>query len=197
MPSTPGGLPYPNSSDPVANGAQDIQDLAEAVDSGLGLWKIASGTVTLSTTPTQITGVFSSAFRNYRLILNTTSRSTSNRFDMRYLVGTTETTVNYYQGGIASDWATNATIYMQRSANDPTFFGVAGSTGEQQNAIIDVIAPNLAAPTLHSGQLASRTSAYAFSFGGLQAGNGAFTGFQLTTNAGTITMNYQVFGYRD
>ena len=169
---------------------------ASAMDQ-VGLWLIGSGTVTLSTTPTNITGVFSSTYRNYRLILNSSNRSTNNRFDMRYLVGSTATIANYYQGGIGSQYATDATVYMQRSNNDSTYFGVAGGTGEEQNAMIDVIAPNLAAPTLHTGQLVSRTSGFAFSFGGVQLGNNAFTGFQLTSSTGTITMEYQVFGYRD
>ena len=46
MPSTPIGLPYPNSSDPVANGAQDIQDLAEAVDSKLRILQVVYGGTT-------------------------------------------------------------------------------------------------------------------------------------------------------
>jgi hypothetical protein len=167
---------------------------AAAMDS-IGLWKIASGTVTLSTTPTQITGVFSSTYRNYRLILNSSARSTANRFDMRYLVGATQTTVNYYQGGIGAQYATNATVYMQRSNNDSTFFGQSGVI--QQNAIIDIIAPNLAAATVHTGQLIDRETAFAYSFGGVNTTTNAFTGFQLSTNTGTITMNYQVFGYRD
>lgn len=32
MPETPSGLPYPAATDPVANGAADIQALAEAID---------------------------------------------------------------------------------------------------------------------------------------------------------------------
>jgi hypothetical protein len=50
MPTTPGGLPYPLGSDPVANGAQDIQDLAEAIDNR-GKW--TSYTPVLSSSGTQ------------------------------------------------------------------------------------------------------------------------------------------------
>jgi hypothetical protein len=139
--------------------------------------------------------VFSSTYRNYRLILNSSGRSTTNRFDLRYLVGTTQTTVNYYQGGIGSEYATNATVYMQRSNNDSTYFGQSG--GSEQNSVIDIIAPNLAAATVHTGQLMDRNTGFAYSFGGVNTTTNAFTGFQLSTNTGTITMKYQVFGYRD
>jgi hypothetical protein len=166
---------------------------AAAMDS-IGLWKIASGTLTFST-PVQITGVFSSTYRNYRLIINTTARSTTNRINIRYIVGTTQTTVNYYQGGIGSDFSANTTIYMQRSNNDSTFFGQDGVT--QQNQIIDIFAPNLAAPTLHTGQLSDSNTKFAYNFGGVNTTSNAFTGFQLSASTGTITANYQLFGYRD
>jgi hypothetical protein len=162
-----------------------------------GLVFVAAGTVTLSTTPTQITGVFNSTYRNYRLILNSSGRSATNRYDMRYLVGTTQITASYYQGGIGSEYATNAVVYMQRSNNDSTFFGQSGGTSYEQNSVIDIIAPNLAAPTLHTGQLSNRETGLAYSFGGVNTTSNAFTGFQLSTNTGTITMKYQVMGYRD
>jgi hypothetical protein len=197
MPLTTNGLPYPLGTDPVANGAQDIEDLATTTDVFLGLWYVASGTLSLTTTPTNVTGVFGNKYRNYRVILNTSAHSTTQRFDIKYLVGTSPTSQNYYQGGIASEFATNATVYMQRSNNDNQFFGVSGGTGDIQNVIMDIIEPNFGAPTVHSGQHVSRNTGFAFSFGGVNTTNNVFTGFQLFTSTGTMTVEYQVFGYRD
>lgn len=161
-----------------------------------GLQLVASGTLSLTTTATNIAGVFNNTdFKNYRVLLNCTARSTTNRFDMQYIAGTTPTTVNYYQGGIGSDFASNTTFYMQRSNNDPQFYGVSGGT--QQTILMDIFTPNVAAATLHTGQVMDRNSGYGYSFGGVQTGSTAFTGFRLFTNTGTITVDYQVFGYRN
>jgi hypothetical protein len=161
-----------------------------------GLQLVASGTLTLTTTPTNIAGVFDNAkYKNYLLLLNSTARSTTNRFDFRYIVGTTPTSVNYYQGGIGSEYATNATVYMQRSNNDNQYFGVSASS--QQVMRMDIFTPNVAAATSHTGQVMDRNTGFAYSFGGVQIASTAFTGFQLFSSTGTITVDYQVFGYRD
>jgi hypothetical protein len=47
MPTTPAGLPYPLDTDPVANGALDIQNLAESVDQKL----LTTGVAWLPFTP--------------------------------------------------------------------------------------------------------------------------------------------------
>ena len=168
---------------------------AAAMDS-IGLWLVGSGTLSLSTTPTNVTGVFDSTkYTNYRVIINTTARSTSNRFDIKYIVGTTATSSTYFQGGIGSSFASNTTIYMQRTNNDTQLFGQTGAT--EQSMWFDIFRPNDAAPTLHTGQLMNRQSGFAYSFGGMQDFSTAFTGFQLFTDTGTATVEYQVFGYRD
>ena len=167
---------------------------AAAMDS-IGLWKIASGTLSLTTTPSNVTGVFSSSYKNYRVLLNVTTRSTSNRVDMRYIAGTTPTNTNYYQDGIGSDYASNMTVYFQRSNNDNQFFG---ETSSGVSAVtLDIYNPNKATTTIHTGQVITSSNGIAFSIGGLQSSGTQFTGFQLFTNTGTATVEYQVFGYRD
>lgn len=161
-----------------------------------GLQLVKSGTLSLTTSVTNVESVFDNTqFKNYRLLLNSTARSTSNRFDMKYIVGTTPTSSAYYQGGIGSDFASNTAVYMQRSNNDPQYYGVNGGT--EQTITMDIFGPNKSAATLHTGQLMDRNSGYAYSFGGVQTSATAFTGFQLFTNTGTITVEYQVYGYRN
>ena len=167
---------------------------AAAMDSISG-WLVGSGTLSLTTSATNVTGVFSSTYKNYRVLLNITARSTSNRFDMRYIAGTTPTSANYYQGGIASDFASNTTLYFQRSNNDDRFFFDAGTgTGSYS---LDVFVPNVATPTRHLGEAVGTSQGYGFNIGGVQTGSIAFTGFQLFTSTGTMTVEYQVFGYRN
>ena len=160
-----------------------------------GLVYVANGTLSLTTSATNVTGVFSSTYKQYRVLLNVTARSTGNRFDMRYLAGTTPTNTNYYQGGIGGDYASNTTIYYQRSNNDAQFFG---ETSSGVSAVtLDIYNPNKASTTIHTGQVISSSNGIGFSIGGLQSSGTQFTGFQLFTNTGTMTVEYQVFGYRD
>ena len=167
---------------------------AAAMDS-IGLWKIADGSLSLTTSATNVTGVFSSTYKNYRVLLNVTARSTTGRVDMKYIVGTTATSANYFQSGIGSDYASNATVYYQRSNNDNQFFGL--SSASQTSLSFDVFNANAALQTLHNGTVMDRNLGFPYAFGGLQNGAIAFTGFQLFTSTGTATVEYQVFGYRN
>ena len=160
-----------------------------------GLVYVGSGTLSLTTSATNVTGVFSSTYKQYRVLLNVTARSTTNRVDMKYIVGTTPTSTAYYQGGIASDWASNTTIYMQRSNGDPQFYGITSSS--LTSIVMDIFNANKSVSTLHSGWCADNASGYNYSFGGINQTNTAFTGFQLFTSSGTATVEYQVYGYRD
>lgn len=162
-----------------------------------GLVYIANGTLSLTTSGTNVTGVFSSTYKNYRVLLYVSARSTSNRVDMRYLVGTTPTTVNYYQAGIGCEYAANTVIYYQRSNAGAEFFGYTAGVGGLQNLSMDIFNPNRAVQTPHVGNMSDVNTGYAFSLGGEVANTNQFTGFQLYTSAGTATVEYQVFGYRE
>jgi hypothetical protein len=174
-----------------------VGEVLTAADmNAVGLWKVASGTLSLSTTATNVTGVFSSTYKQYRILLNYTARSTTNRVDMRYINGTTPTSSGYYQAGIAPDFASNTTLYMQRSNNDPQLYGI-GTASAQLGVSFDIFNANKADVTMHQGHMNDRNSGYVYSFGGLQTSSTVFTGFQLFTSTGTATVEYQVFGYRD
>jgi len=163
----------------------------------VGLWKVASGTLSLTTTPTNVTGVFSSEYKNYKVMLYVASRSTTNRFDMKYLVGTTPTSSGYYASGIGSEYATNSVAYFQRSNNDANFFFDSGSTGTESSYNLDIFSPNAASRTIHTGGVFNYQSGVGYSVGGAQASTSQFTGFQLFTSTGTMSVQYQVFGYKD
>jgi hypothetical protein len=174
----------------------NVGETLRAADmNAVGLWKVASGTLSLSTTPTNVTGVFSSDYKNYRVLLNVTNKSASIRVDMKYIVGTTATTGNYFQAGIGSDYTFNNTLYYQRSNNDSQLFGIQSSALLSQS--LDIYNPNKAALTMHHGTLVDANTGFPYMVGGSQNSSTQFTGFQLFTSSGTATVEYQVFGYRD
>lgn len=161
-----------------------------------GLVYVGGATLSLSTTPSNVTGVFSSTYSNYRVLINVTSKSTTNRVDMRYIVGTTPTTTNYYQSGIASDVFSNTTLYFQRSANDQQFYGLS-SNSVGQTISFDIYSPNLAVLTSHHGTVQDPVTAVPYIVGGMNNVTSQFTGFQLFTSTGTATAKYAVYGYRE
>jgi hypothetical protein len=172
------------------------ETLRSADMNAVGLWLVASGTLTATTSGTNLTGIFSSEYKQYRVLLNYTARSTTNRVDIKYLAGTTPTSSGYYQAGIASDFASNTTLYMQRSSNDPQLYGISTSSA-QLGVSFDLFNANKADVTMHQGHMNDRNSGYVYSFGGLQTSATAFTGMQFLTNTGTATVEYQIFGYRN
>jgi hypothetical protein len=168
---------------------------AAAMDS-IGLWKIASGSLSVTTSATNITGVFSSDHKNYKLLLKVISRTSNpSRFSIRYIVGTTPTTVNYYQSGVGADPAIDAVVYFQRSNNANQIF--FDSTGFSASYSFDIFSPNLAQPTSHSGHVLLGQQPYPYMVGGFNSPATQHTGFQLFSDSGTLAMEYQVFGYRD
>jgi hypothetical protein len=174
----------------------NVGETLRAADmNAVGLWKVASGTLSLTTTPTNVTGVFSSDYKQYRLLLNVTNKSASIRVDMKYIVGTTATSTGYYQAGIGSDYTFNNTLYYQRSNNDSQLFGIQSSALLSQS--LDIYNPNKAALTMHHGTLVDANTGFPYMVGGSQNSSTQFTGFQLFTSSGTATVEYQVFGYRN
>lgn len=160
-----------------------------------GLVYVAQGTLNLTGVRQNVLGVFSSTYKNYRMVLNITTRSTSNRIQIHYLVGSTLVDTNYYQGGIGSDYSANTVLYFQRSNNDDSF--IMDSSAGPANYSIDIMNPQLAVPTRHYGQTSSGGAApYSYAFGGAQTSSQQMTGFQTYVNTGTATLEYTIYGYR-
>ena len=170
------------------------QILTAAQMNSVGLWKVASGTLSLTTTASDVLACFTSDYTNYRLLMNITARSTTSQLNMRYLIGSTSTNVNYFQGGLGSDYGSNATAYFQRT-NDGTQLSFDSNTGTASYSM-DIMSPQLATATRHYGQTVQSTNPVCYHFGGAQTGLIQHTGFQISCSAGTATLEYQVFGYR-
>ena len=169
--------------------------LTAADMNAVGLWKVASGTLSLSTTPSNVTGVFSNTYKQYRLLINVTTKSTTLRVDMKYIAGTTPTSTGYYQAGLGANYLANAVLYYPTTNNGTQFLNI-NSAGNKAMSI-DIFNANKAAQTFHTGMVLDANNSFPYSIGGIQDATTQFTGFQLFTSTGTATAEYQVFGYRD
>jgi hypothetical protein len=170
---------------------------AAAMDS-VGLWKVASGTITgLNTTGTNITSVFDNTkYSNYRVIFNISAVSTTSRIQFRFLSGTSQAASLYYCGGIAGAYESNTTVYFQRSNNDAELY-LSTNTAEPLRFItMDVSRPHQAVQTEFSGTSSDGTPR-SYYFGGLHNAATAYNGIFLFTSAGTMNVDYYIYGYRD
>lgn len=171
--------------------------LTAAQMNSIGMWKISSGTASLSTTPTQFTSVFNNTdYPNYKLIITTTAITGSNKILFKFVSGTTAASTTYYCGGIGGSNSSAATVYFERSTNATSLS--LGPTINSSNRVIgmDIIAPNQAINTMYSGYYTESNNVDAFTFGGVHGVSTAYDGFQLETSSGTQTVSYQLYGYR-
>ena len=171
--------------------------LTAAQMNAVGLWEVRAGTLSLSTTPSQVTGVFlNSDFPHYKLIVKTTAASTSNKILFKFLVGTTPNSSAYYAGGVGGSSGSNTVVYFERSNNATSLSLGAATSAATRVTAFDIIGPNSTTQTMYSGFYTEVNNADGFTWGGTHLASTAFDGFELATSAGTMTVEYNLYGYR-
>jgi len=208
MPTTPAGLPYPLGSDPVANGAQDIQDLAEAVDPGLGLWRVTSctasftggtagtvsnGVVNVGTGNTTITvsNAFSALYDNYVVTYSGGVAAGGGNISLR--LGATNT--GYYAHLIYAQYASTTPLALVPDNNATLFTRVGTINTTFAHLNVTITTPFLTTRTFVSSQW----------IGPIQSGNYqgfldnalSYSAFDITFGGGAVTGGkIRVFGYK-
>jgi hypothetical protein len=167
---------------------------AAAMDS-IGLWKIASVSVT-SGNIIAVNNCFTSDYENYRIVMSNlkTTSNVSIAFQLRS--GTTPATTGYAFGHAfvlftSASW--NITANAGTAAN---FIGPGNtSTNPPANGTIDLFQPQINQRTGMTGHYQS-FDAFVLTSGSHNAGTNVYDGFQLnsggTFTSGTVT----VYGYR-
>jgi hypothetical protein len=202
MPTTPGGLPYPSGTDPVANGAQDIQDLAEAVETFPGLRRIAGGTQS-GTTALNVDSVFSNAYLNYRLLLSEIKISIADRairLNFREN-GVTIASANYGYGyrGIREAGGSGDTSFASATFAEIGVFIATFPDLALGSASIDIMNPQTAERTL------GLANGIGYEGGGFQFRNGglvfngvtSFDGFRISlSSTGNVSFKWDLYAYK-
>jgi hypothetical protein len=196
---TSNGLPYPENSDFVADGAMAIKDLADNVNSKAGLWKVipsgatngtvgANGDVTIGSAVSSVTvdGAFSSKYEAYMIIISGGAGSGTASLRLRF--GATVT--GYWYGvifgagyntasGTAGQSATNTGVYID-------FMGYMSANGI--TAEIMVNSPQLAKRTIVSATLAPHADNLSYGWtNGVVPNNTQYTSFNILPSSGTMT----------
>ena len=197
------GFPYPLSSEPVANGAANIQSLASAVDSKMGLFKIiptgatngsvtSDGDVTINSAVSSVTvsGAFSSLFDAYRIIVSGGSASTSVEISIR--LGSVST--NYKWGIVYSTYVSAAALaIVNNSAASFQYVGRATSSTLTMDCTLRQ--PNLAKPTFMTTNYVAEDAQGTSN--GIQTDLTAFSDFTIFPQLGTLTGGtIRVYGFR-
>ena len=177
----------------------NVGDVLTASDmNAVGLWKITSGTISSQgTTPTNFTGVFNSTnYKHYRLALYGDNGATNPQIRLRLLDGSTPAqTGAYYAGGLAGNWASNTTLYFSAS-NASTFLVLGDNNNQDRSLMFDIMYPHEAEYTTFAGHATFTGDALTYHWGGTHLVQTAYNGFQLFTNAGTIRLRYDLYGYK-
>lgn len=185
--------------------------LAASDMNAVGLWLVKSETAVVATnaSPKQVLSVFSSTYRNYRLECDWTQTTANGELQIQFFSGTStlynSATYNYAYGGsyVSAGPVYGFGAFAVTNPFAPATamtIGFAG-TGYTANAWLDLFTPNIATSTRFLGQnYTSYTGVY---YNASMHGSGGvetttqFTGFRFIPTAGTSTINYRLYGYRD
>jgi hypothetical protein len=204
------GFPYPLGTDPVSQGDNDIRALAEAVESGLGLWKITTctvtsvggtaatstnGTINIGTGNTSITvnNAFSAQFDNYRIIFygDSSTGTTSHQIGLNGI-----TTSTYFSGGTFMSWG-GTTITGFGPAASTTWIASANTVNATPTAmVIDLLSPFRSARTFGSVSAQAGNGHSVFQLQNSSAVSSG--GFTVSKGGDTMTGGtIRVYGFRN
>jgi hypothetical protein len=155
----------------------------------------------LSNTTTNFVGCFTSAFTNYRIVLDNLGGSALVDFYFRMLQGSTAfTTAQYYWGGTGFTSA-GANFTTNGGAQAQMYFGASSSIAGTSTAssTLDIYSPLPAVRTFFTSASVGVSGAnyYIRNVGGAMDNFGVFDGIQIASiSATTMTGNVTIYGVR-
>ena len=152
-----------------------------------------------------INGIFSSEFRNYRIVYEAYADQQFNTMWMQFLNSSgTAAGVGYYGSIYGQDFTTASTAFQTATATTVLYLGWitnAGANSYTLSGAIDIFHPYVAAPTNVSGLFTGIRSGSAFLGGqamGMHTGADVFTGIKIHNSlGGTMVARINVYGYKD
>jgi hypothetical protein len=162
--------------------------------SPFGLTKLLDSTFT-GQTSVSINNVFSSTYRNYKVLLNVAQKSTNSSMNLRFRASGSDAITNYNFGG--SHFRTSATA-VAFGGDNTSLVRIGASNVLSSSYSIEVFNPFLAQNTeatinAFGGDLSTWFSTFS---GGNQTSSTSFDGFTILPDNGTIGGSLRVYGYR-
>jgi hypothetical protein len=200
--------PYPESTDLVKDGATAIENLADAIDTTLGVFVPSSPGLELINTTSfsgvtsqSINDVFSTTYDNYRILVKLDATVSGNiGVDWRLRVAGADNSSGVY--GVTTNYgyqSINASGFEVNGGFAATAWGrlVTCSANGGGMTSIDIFSPFLATQTLaygHSVEFDVNTGAVRFSKGWRHNSATSFTGFS-ALSSGNMAGTVSVYGY--
>ena len=194
--SNPGGRDTAGwYTDTRQTGLRPIQPTSAVIASGTGSSNSLGQINFTNATSVTINGVFTSNYRNYRIICSL-AQSAEAEIRLRYSVGGVVTASNYYQG--AGRAAGNVFDNYSITNGAQHVISLTGSGGGT-NIVSDIYRPNEVGTTGITNLGTGLGGGYGICIfgGGNQQNTTQFDGFYIFPATGTITGSIQVFGYND
>ena len=188
------GIPYPESTDPVANGAQNMEDLATTVDDKTGLVRIAGGAH--SGPLLSINNVFSSDFSNYLLKTYNFFTPAGVRTLCFQLQNASPSTTSYYWAGYYSTFTGGFGPANSTSAG--TSYFVQGTAGGYSPTANDIQIFNPAAALKTNIVVSGINFDAGYHMGGYHDVATAYNGFRIfNVSNDNCNFGWTLYGYRD
>jgi hypothetical protein len=206
MGNTPNNnFPFPESTDLVKDGAQAIEDLADAIDTTLGVYAPVSSGLTLINT-TSFSGVssqsfddvFSSSYNTYKIMTNVSASTTSN-LNMRLRVSGADTSSGIYRRQRIE--ASSTTVSGLRAVDETSWLAAfeaqtttANATASNNFEIYNPFETKtttalMTQPTASTGNISLQIWTFGIN------NTLSYTGFTLIPSSGTISGSVSVLGY--
>jgi hypothetical protein len=150
-------------------------------------------------TAISLNGIFTSQYKNYKMILDTSAVSTSLDVLFRFRKSGTDRTNSYYSSGLTT--AINGASAVHNSNNDNRIFllQIGASQPTRGRVVADITAPNttLQARINYNSGYDNGSNIWNLDAGGYNVGDSGFDGFTILCSAGNFAGTIQVFGYND
>ena len=195
---TSGSLPIAQGGTGVATGAGLVPVIPTSVAVGSGTGSVnAAGLITFTgASSISFNGVFTSAYRNYKVLVHAQSNTGYNDTTFRFRIAGTDRTVNYWSWG----WRANSASGALVGANNTTGM-YTGMTVSLQNTFAtwtaDIIAPAIVtASTVTSLATGFDSAALVQASMGLFMNESvAYDGGTIISNANNFTGTLKIYGY--
>ena len=200
--------PYPESEDLVKDGATAIENLADAIDTTLGVFVPSSPGLTLINTTSfsgvtaqAVNNVFNATYTNYKILLNFTSSTSANRaITIRFRVGgVSESGADYSNQSIGLTTGNAASNIANAGVTSITLLANAYYAGPVVNyyGTFDIDQPFLAQFTGVTGQSRGETAANGISLNvvGFLGNTTSYDGFEILNSAANFSGSISTYGY--
>jgi hypothetical protein len=197
------GFEIPDDTDLVKDGALAMRDLGQDVDTQLftalggnypGLRLVKKQTIGTGVSSVIVTGAFSSAYENYKVIFSGGVASGATYTLLQLRTGSTTATTGYYRAMWYVDYAASTGA---QAATNTSSWRAGYATANIANGTIDILSPFLAVnTTMTSNASGALPNEAIYMHGGYHTGATSYDQFVLSTTSGTLTGGtIYVYGY--